>query len=72
MLALIDIQFYNLRMGKKSDEAEVDRRVHAVAKLLASAKTTSYVLRYCAQEWGVQKRQAETYLQRARDIIRAD
>ena len=48
MLALIDIQFYNLRMGKKSDEAEVDRRVHAVAKLLASAKTTSCVLRYCA------------------------
>ena len=59
-------------MGKKSNAAEIDRRVHTIVKLLSSAKTSSYVLRYCAEEWGVQKRQAETYLQRAREIIRAD
>lgn len=59
-------------MAKKSDAAEIDRRIHTVVKLLSSAKTSSYVLRYCAEEWGVQKRQAETYVQRARDIIRAD
>ena len=29
-------------------------------------------MRYCAEEWGVQKRQAENYLARAREIIRAD
>ena len=59
-------------MAKKSDKAEIDRRVHAVVKLLSSAKTSSYVLRFCAEEWGVQKRQAENYLARAREIIRAD
>ena len=59
-------------MAKKSDAAEIDRRIHTVVKLLSSAKTSSYVMRYCAEEWGVQKRQAETYLQRAREIIRAD
>ena len=59
-------------MGKKSDAAEIDRRIHTVVKLLSSAKTSSYVLRYCAEEWGVHKRQAETYLQRAREMIRAD
>ena len=59
-------------MGKKSDAEEVDRRIHIVVKLLSSAKTSSYILRFCAEEWGVQKRQAETHLQRAREIIKAD
>ena len=59
-------------MGKKSDTAEIDRRVHIVVKLLSSAKTSSYVLRYCAEEWGVSERQGHTYLARAREIIRAD
>ena len=59
-------------MGKKSDAAEIDRQIHIVVKLLSSAKTSSYILRFCAEEWGVQKRQAETYLQRAREIIKAD
>ena len=59
-------------MAKKSDKAEIDRRIHTVVKLLSSAKTNSYILRFCTEEWGVQKRQAETYIQRAREIIKAD
>ena len=59
-------------MAKKSDKAEIDRRIHAVVKLLSSAKTNSYILRFCTEEWGVQKRQAETYIQRARGIIKTD
>ena len=59
-------------MGKKSDAAEINRRIHAVVKLLSSAKTNSYILRFCTEEWGVQKRQAETYIQRAREIIKTD
>ena len=59
-------------MGKKSDAAEIDRRIHTVAKLLSSAKTSSYVCRYASEEWGVDKRTAERYLAKAREIIRAD
>ena len=59
-------------MGKKNNATEIDRRVHTVIKLLSSAKTNSYILRFCVQEWGVQKRQDETYIQRAREIIKAD
>ena len=59
-------------MAKKSDKAEIDRRIHTVVKLSSSAKTNSYILRFCTEEWGVQKRQAETYIQRAREIIKAD
>ena len=39
-------------MGKKSDAAEIDRRIHTVVKMLASAKTSSYVIRFCSEEWG--------------------
>ena len=59
-------------MAKKSDKAEIDRRVHTVVKLLSSAKANSYILRFCSEEWGVTNRQAQTYLQRAREIIKAD
>lgn len=59
-------------MAKKSDKAEIDRRVHTVVKLLSSAKTSSYILRFCSEEWGVTERQVQTYLSRARDVIRAD
>ena len=59
-------------MAKKSDKAEIDRRIHTVVKLLSSAKTSSYILRFCSDEWGVTERQAQTYLSRAREVIRAD
>ena len=59
-------------MAKKSDKAEINRRVHTVVKLLSSAKTNSYIRHFCSEEWGVTNRQAQTYLQRAREIIKAD
>ncbi len=59
-------------MGKKSDKAEIDRRIHTVVKLLSSAKTSSYVCRYASEEWGVDARTAQRYLAKAREIIRAD
>ena len=59
-------------MGKKSDKAEIDRRVHTVVKLLSSAKTSSYVCRFASEEWGVNPRTAERYMAKAREIIRAD
>ena len=59
-------------MGKRSDRAELDRRIHTVVKLLSSAKITSYVIRYASQAWGVGKATADRYLKEAPEIIRAD
>ena len=59
-------------MRKKSDKGEVDRRIHIIVKLLSSAKTSSYIIRFCSEEWGVGQRMAEKYLARAREIIKAD
>ena len=59
-------------MGKKSTNTEIDRRIHTIVKFLSSAKTNSYIHRYAKEEWGVSVSQADVYLKRARDIIRAD
>ena len=59
-------------MGKRSDRAELDRRIHTVVKLLSSAKITSYVIRYASQEWGVGKATADRYLKEAPEIIWAN
>ena len=67
-----DCPRHNWGIGKKNNATKIDRRVHTVVKLLSSAKANSYILRFCTEEWGVQKRQAEIYLQRARKIIKAD
>ena len=59
-------------MAKKSTNTEIDKRIHTIVKLLSSAKTNSYIHRYAKEEWGVSVSQADVYLRRARDIIRAD
>lgn len=56
----------------RQSAAEIERRIDVVARMLVNAASTSQVLRFCSVEWGVSKRQAETYLARARAIVRED
>ena len=58
-------------MGKKSDAAEIDRRIHAVVKLLSSVKKNSYILRFCTEEWGYRSDKPRRTCN-AREIIKAD
>jgi len=55
-----------------ANKAEINRRVHEVARLICNSATTSQVLRFCSVEWGVSSRQAQTYLARARELVKAD
>ena len=59
-------------MAKKSTKIEVDMRVNRVARLLANGAVRSDIVRYCAKEWDVAERQSDTYIAKAREIIRAD
>ena len=59
-------------MGKKSTKQEIDHRIDVIARMICNAASTSQILRYCTVEWGVSKRQAETYLARARETVRQD
>ena len=59
-------------MARKSSNAEIDHRVDTVARMICNAASTSQILRYCSLEWGVSRRQGETYLARARETVRQD
>jgi|TARA_Y100000033_G_scaffold45474_1_gene48954 hypothetical protein len=59
-------------MAKKSTKIEVDMRVNRVARLLANGAVRSDIVQYCAKEWDVAERQSDTYIAKAREIIRAD
>ena len=51
---------------------EIDRRIHEVVRLLSLATPNSAIMRHCALEYGVNERQAQNYIARARDVIRQD
>ena len=59
-------------MGKKSTKIEMDMRINRVARLLANGAVRSEILQYAAKEWEASERTADTYIARARDILRAD
>ena len=57
---------------KKSTKQEIDHRIDVIARMICNSASTSQILRFCSVEWGVGKRQAETYLARARETVRQD
>ena len=56
----------------KQAAAEVERRVDQLARLLISGARTSECVRHSTETWGVTRRQSETYIARARKLIRDD
>ena len=59
-------------MAKKSSKHEIEHRIDVIARMIVNAATTSQVVRYAREEWGVGRSMAERYLQRARAIVRED
>ncbi len=47
-------------------------RINRVARLLANGAVRSEILQYAAKEWEASDRTADTYIARARELIRAD
>ena len=56
----------------KSTNVEIEERVNAVYKLLLQSYSRFEIVQYAATEWGVQPRQADEYLARARQLIAKD
>lgn len=59
-------------MAKKSTNVEIDERVNTVYDLLLRAYSRTQILRYAADTWGCGERTAETYMARARQLMRLD
>ena len=53
-------------------EAEKDRRVDLIARMINEGHASSECVQYAANEWGIKKRQADAYLADARALIRSD
>ena len=56
----------------RSTATETKFRVDAVYKLLSEAQSRTQIVQFAANEWGVSDRQADTYIQRARELLTAD
>jgi len=52
--------------------AQTELRINRIARLLANGATRSECVQYAATEWGLKPRQVDNYIQRAREILRAD
>ena len=59
-------------MAKKCSKFEATARVDQIARMLVSAATTSQIVRYAAEHWGIGRRQCEIYLARAREQVCLD
>lgn len=55
----------------KSTDAEMERRVTEVHRLLLTGSTRAEIVRYAANAWLVESRIVDTYIARARRLIRA-
>ena len=59
-------------MGKKSDAAEVERRIQHVVRMLSVATPAHEICSYGKETWGVSECQARRYIARARQVIREE
>tara|TARA_Y100001973_G_scaffold8273_1_gene11420 strand:+ start:848 stop:1177 length:330 start_codon:yes stop_codon:yes gene_type:complete len=60
------------KTGKKGTKYEVISRVNDVYGLLASGLARQEIILHCAEKFNVSERQADTYITRARELIKKD
>lgn len=53
-------------MAKKSDNAEIEKRVNQVYSLILQCHSTEKIVAYASQIWGINRAQTTRYIQRAR------
>lgn len=58
--------------AKKSDKAEIARRINTIYTLLIRGEPTRKIVRFSAEIWGINRRMTENYIKRARDMMAAD
>lgn len=56
-------------MAKRSTKAELNSRIHELYEGICKGKVTSTLVRFATEKWGVNRRQAEEYIARARELL---
>jgi len=58
--------------AKGSTSVKIEMRVNRIARLLANGATRSECVQYGANEWGLQPRQIDSYISKARELLKED
>lgn len=58
--------------AKNTTKAEVEQRAQRFARIIANGGRRSDCCRYAAENWGVNQRTVDRYLQRAREMLKSD
>lgn len=53
-------------MGKKSDQFEIEKRIHEIS-LLLKRKPVSWIVHKCSEKWDISERQVRKYIKKARN-----
>ena len=64
--------FYLVQVAKKSTTAEKSFRVSTVYGLLCDGMSRADILQFCADNWDIKERNADTYIAEARALIEQD
>jgi len=56
-------------MGKRASKFEKEDRILKMVRLISNGAVSSDLVQYAAKEWGLKRRQADTYIKEAREII---
>ena len=59
-------------MKKKANRNEKEYRTLRIAALIGKGATSSELIRYTANEWGLKQRQSDQYIQDARMVLKKD
>jgi len=56
-------------MAKKGTREQVEQRIEEVYGMMCDCYTTGQIVRYCAEQWGIKRRQAEGYIARCNERL---
>ena len=59
-------------MAARSTKIELEKRVQSIAALMCQGATRPDILQFAASTWGVPKRSIDTYIEKARQLIRSN
>lgn len=59
-------------MAERTTASDFDMRAKRLARLLANGARMSDCFQFAAERWGIGERQARNYVNRARELLKAD
>lgn len=59
-----------MKKFKKSTNAEIEKRIFEVERLIIEGNSYSQIIRYASENWGITSRQTDEYISRVKDVLK--